>query len=139
MAEQLLASLTSSTMASVEWCKVRCVQKLTFLFGSLVGLLSLVEEGYWCGAFFSGWTRPLTLVKGNLYALAYQDILDSALLPTLWVQFGEHPFLFQHDCALKHNTRSIKTLLDKFGVEELDWPTQSPDLNPIQHILEWIF
>lgn len=42
MAEQLLASLTSSTMPSVEWCKVHCDwnghQKLTFLFGSLVGL-----------------------------------------------------------------------------------------------------
>ena len=27
---------------------------------------------------------------------------------------------------------SIKTWLDEFGVEELDWPTQSPDLNPIE-------
>ncbi|KAI2648434.1 Transposable element Tc1 transposase [Labeo rohita] len=43
-------------------------------------------------------------------------------------------FLFKHDCAPMHKARSIKTWLDGFGVEELDWPTQNPDLNPIQHL-----
>ena len=39
------------------------------------------------------------------------------------------PFLFQHDCVPVDKARSINTWFDKFDVEELQWPAQSPDLN----------
>lgn len=32
-----------------------------------------------------------------------------------------------------NKTSSIKKLFSQFGVEELDWAAQSPDLNPVQH------
>ena len=74
---------------------------------------------------------PLVPVKGNLKCY---DILDDSVLPTLWQQIGEGPFPFQHDNAPVHKTRSMQTLFVKIGVEELDWPAHSPDLNPVEHL-----
>ncbi|KAK3555144.1 hypothetical protein QTP86_009995 [Hemibagrus guttatus] len=65
---------------------------------------------------------PLVPLRGTLNASAYQDIVDNFMLPTLWEQFGDDPFLFQHDCTLVRKARSIKTWMSEFGVEEVDWP-----------------
>ena len=61
---------------------------------------------------------PIIPVKGNLNAT------DDSVLPTLWQQFGEGPFLFQHDNASVHKVRFIQKWFVEIGVEELpqkDW------------------
>jgi hypothetical protein len=77
---------------------------------------------------------PLLPVKGNLNTTEYNYIPDDSVLPNLWQHFGESPFLYQHDNAPVHKARSIQKLFVVIGVEELDWPAQSPDLNPIEQL-----
>ena len=59
-------------------------------------------------------------MKGNVHASAYKNILDKSVLPTLWQQFAGGPFLFQHDNAPVHKSRSIQKWFGEIGVEELD-------------------
>lgn len=77
---------------------------------------------------------PLVLVPGTLNAETYEEILDNHALPTLWQQFGIGPFIFQHDNARVHKAQVITEWFQDMGVQELDWPAQSPDINPIEHM-----
>ena len=77
---------------------------------------------------------PLVPVKGNLNDSVDEYILDDSVLPILWQQFGEGPFVFRHNNAPMHKARSIQKWFVEIGVEELNWPAHSPDLNQIKHL-----
>ncbi|GFU94529.1 transposable element Tc1 transposase [Trichonephila clavipes] len=77
---------------------------------------------------------PLASVIENMNTEMYVDIMDNAALPTLWQYFGEGPLLFQQDNCSIHTSRLAQTWFDEMGVQKLDCPSQSPDLNPIEHL-----
>jgi hypothetical protein len=85
------------------------------------------------GLFFMVRARPFTSNEGK--SLCYS--IRWFWLPALWQQFWEGSFLLQNDNAPVQKARSIQKWFVEIGVEELDWPAQSPDLNPIEHAVEW--
>ncbi len=52
------------------------------------------------------------------------------MLPSADQLFKDADFIFQQDLAPGHTAKSTKSWLNDHGVGVIDWPANSPDLNP---------
>ncbi len=77
---------------------------------------------------------PLCFLKTNVTAPVYQEILERFMLPSADQLFKDADFIFKQDLAPVHTAKSTKSWLNDHGVGVLDWPANSPDLNPIENI-----
>ncbi len=73
---------------------------------------------------------PLCFLKTNVTAPVYQYILEPFMLPSIDQLFKDADFIFQQDLSPAHTAKSTKSWLNDHGVGVLDWPANSPDLNP---------
>lgn len=70
---------------------------------------------------------------GGLTAAKYiTDILEEHVVP--YAGMFDEGFLLMQDNAPCHTARATGAYLREVGVNTMDWPAMSPDLNPIEHM-----
>ena len=74
-------------------------------------------------------------IEGTLDSTLYCEILSDNLLGTAdYFQMDRDYFVFQQDNDPKHTSRLAKDWFNQNRVNLMDWPPQSPDMNPIEHL-----
>ncbi|XP_059397944.1 transposable element Tcb1 transposase [Carassius carassius] len=71
-------------------------------------------------------------IDGIMNSTMYCSILKEKMLPSLRA-LGRRA-LFQHDNDPKHTSKATVAFLKKNRVKVIEWPSMSPDLNPVEHL-----
>ena len=86
------------------------------------------------GCFSAAETGRLVRMEGKMNGAKYKEILDENLLQSAQdLKLGQK-FTFQQDNDPKHTAKTMQEWLQDKSLNVLEWPSQSPDFNPIERL-----
>ena len=85
------------------------------------------------GAFAYSGVGSLHTISGRMNSDMYIGIMDEYVLAN-GVELCGDDFIFQQDNDPKHTSKTTKAWLERIRIDVLPWPSQSPDLNPIENL-----
>ena len=93
---------------------------------------------FW-GAFGLNMKSKLQFIEGTMTGQVYQGILAEHVVPMVkgrknGTRSLRSGIVFQQDNDPKHTCKLVKKYMQEVGLEVLEWPSCSPDLNPIENL-----
>lgn len=86
-----------------------------------------------CAGVCAKGVTPLHMFSENMTGELYKTILTSTIIPAAQRLLGKGWELAQ-DNDPKHTSKIVRAHLSASGVRVLNWPSRSPDLNPIENL-----
>ena len=97
---------------------------------------TVLEVGVLWGGIMGRRKTNLIVVQGNLNAQGY---INQILQPEAVPFFQRHgPAIWMRDNARPHVAKICRQFLNRNHINVLPWPAVSPDMNPIEHIWDYL-